>query len=51
MTTAPQSMDGLSEEQTEAFRKAQETVHNGHSLTLLQAMAVKRALKQALPRK
>ena len=49
MTTAPQSMDGLSEEQTEAFRKAQETIHNGRSLTLLQAMAVKRALKQALP--
>jgi hypothetical protein len=52
MTTAPhQSIDSLSEQQAEALYKAQETVHNGRSLTLLQAMAVKRALKEALPPK
>lgn len=48
MTTAPQPVDGLSEEQTEAFRKAQETIRNGRSLTLLQGMTIKRALKEAL---
>jgi capsular polysaccharide biosynthesis protein len=49
MTTAPQSMDGLSEKQAEVFRKAQETIHNGRSLTLLQGMTIKRTLKEALP--
>jgi capsular polysaccharide biosynthesis protein len=49
MATAPQPVDGFSEEQTKAFRKAQETIRNGGSLRLLQGMTIKRALKEALP--
>lgn len=49
MTTSSKLVDGFSEEQTEIFRKAQETIHNGRSLRLLQAMAIKRALKESFP--
>lgn len=48
MTTIPQPVDGFSEKQAEVFRKAQETIHNGRSLTLLQGMTIKRTLKEAL---
>lgn len=48
MTTVPQPVDGLSKEQTEAFRKAQDTIRYGRSLTVLQAMAIKRELKESL---
>jgi hypothetical protein len=49
MTSAPKPVDCFSEKQTEVFRKVQEAIHNGRSMTLLQEMAAKQALKDVLP--